>query len=501
MLVTQRDGSLHEKVSGRAAMGDQRTFGALQRAGDALLGETQMTWRARSGRAEMPIRGVLVRAPAVAVVGVARMSAQLGRLGPTSPSTGTGDTATQLLLVADGTAGLSIVDLSVPGGQRDEDGDGVDDRVIGTVELSGARASQVTLYRNRLDGLIAVVASGSGGVDIIQVLPNSASSPHRALLRFGGSGGGGAQVAGQCEAGVQVEFDLVSPTVLRDDLTEVRISLVPPQPRSYTFQLSVTPDAMRQQTLGARGAVQMYDFGVSVSGAVRSVDKITVTPADDQKTFFAIFNKEGDLRIKATSVDGAIQGESPKINVEKQIRKYAASSGYGLNMFDQHFESSALYWGGVYQHPVDSELLKAICMTESDMGINAPNDVMSLKLDGALPILRGTSAAPESEVDISGNAIRPLAYASASEVPASAGIHWATAWLYHKAQTIKANPSPPPAHVPGPWKSWDQATIAYNGGGVGDYLIRVKRCLEQGRHPTTPGRSVWPRTTDGKARP
>ncbi len=87
MLVTQRDGSIHEKVSGRAAMGDQRTFGALQRAGDALLGTTEMTYGARSVGAEMPLRSALAQGPAVAVVGAARMSAQLGRLGPTSPAT------------------------------------------------------------------------------------------------------------------------------------------------------------------------------------------------------------------------------------------------------------------------------------------------------------------------------------------------------------------------------------------------------------------------------
>ncbi len=66
-------------------------LGALRRAGDALLGEEEMTCGARSVRAEMPLQVALVRGPTVAVVGAARMnSTRLTRpYVPFDPSTQT----------------------------------------------------------------------------------------------------------------------------------------------------------------------------------------------------------------------------------------------------------------------------------------------------------------------------------------------------------------------------------------------------------------------------
>ncbi|MBI1817096.1 MAG: Ig-like domain-containing protein [Deltaproteobacteria bacterium] len=81
------------------------------------------------------------------------------------------DPATQLLFVADGTTGLAIIDLSVPGGSRDDDNDGIDDRVLGRVNLGGARATAVVVYRDRAGGMVAAVATGAGGVHFVQVSP------------------------------------------------------------------------------------------------------------------------------------------------------------------------------------------------------------------------------------------------------------------------------------------------------------------------------------------
>jgi RHS repeat-associated protein len=46
-----------------------------------------------------------------------------------------GDPSTQLLYVADGTTGLTVIDFAQPGGTRDANHDGIDDRVLGSVAL------------------------------------------------------------------------------------------------------------------------------------------------------------------------------------------------------------------------------------------------------------------------------------------------------------------------------------------------------------------------------
>ena len=61
------------------------------------------------------------------------------------------DPGTQLLLVADGTAGLTVVDFSKPGGSIDDDEDGIDDRVLTTMPIETAAgvppvANEVTAY-------------------------------------------------------------------------------------------------------------------------------------------------------------------------------------------------------------------------------------------------------------------------------------------------------------------------------------------------------------------
>jgi hypothetical protein len=82
------------------------------------------------------------------------------------------DPTTQLLFVADGTAGLRIIDLATPGGRRDEDHDGLDDRVLGTVDLGGAQAQRVAVFHDPVGGLIAAVAAGEGGVFLARVTPS-----------------------------------------------------------------------------------------------------------------------------------------------------------------------------------------------------------------------------------------------------------------------------------------------------------------------------------------
>ena len=104
-----------------------------------------------------------------------------------SPQAAIADPDTRQLLVADGTAGLTIMDFRSPGGQIDRNGDGVDDRVIATIPLTvesekrvaagwAASARRVAFYRDSAGRRIAAVAAGEAGLFLVQVGP--------ALLEF-----------------------------------------------------------------------------------------------------------------------------------------------------------------------------------------------------------------------------------------------------------------------------------------------------------------------------
>jgi hypothetical protein len=87
-----------------------------------------------------------------------------------------GDKDTNLLFVADGTSGLTIIDLASLGASRDDDGDGVDDRVLGTTDLDGgARAQKVAVWRDIFGKLMVAVAAGRDGIFIVD--PPAPPSP------------------------------------------------------------------------------------------------------------------------------------------------------------------------------------------------------------------------------------------------------------------------------------------------------------------------------------
>ncbi|MBI4515161.1 MAG: hypothetical protein HY699_05010, partial [Deltaproteobacteria bacterium] len=110
-----------------------------------------------------------------------------------SPGAVAYDPSTQLLFVADGTNGLAIIDLSVPGGSSDgDDTDSVDDRVLGTVNLGGAQARAVAVFRDTTGGLVTAVATGAGGMHFMRVLAPQTVAPSAG---FGSSGASPAPAA------------------------------------------------------------------------------------------------------------------------------------------------------------------------------------------------------------------------------------------------------------------------------------------------------------------
>ncbi len=92
-----------------------------------------------------------------------------------------GDSIRQELFVADGTAGLAIVDLRVAGGAMILQGDRSDRRVLGTLDLQasaslsapGAIARSVANLRSENGWRLAVVAAGESGVFVVHTGPGS----------------------------------------------------------------------------------------------------------------------------------------------------------------------------------------------------------------------------------------------------------------------------------------------------------------------------------------
>lgn len=327
-------------------------------------------------------------------------------------------------------------------------------------------------------------------------------------------------------------------TVLRDEIVKLRVKIPPTNNADRVISLDVAPAKMRSQILGARGDTLMFDFGTTnddgsvntslttnANGTTKagpynvtlSKDAASTHDAGEVK-LKAVFNKvsddanatEGKFKIRISS-PGLPDIESREFTITKRIRKYGKDNDtttYDFNKYDGMFTNASDAWGAFYNHNVDQvERLKAIGMTESELGRNPQNqasrpyDIMTIGHpdDHVLDTLHHADGHHEKEVQPNYNTIRDLNYPAANSDSARDAINWGACWLYHKAQTISNNPNPPPDYIPGPWKSWDDATSRYNGGGVSNYLDRVKRALDQGRHPTDSS-FIWPVLSNGKAR-
>jgi hypothetical protein len=166
-----------------------------------------------------------------------------------SPRGAAFDAQTQLLFVADGTAGLTIIDLAAPGGSRDDDGDGIDDRVLGTVDLGGAKAERVAVWRDLFSRSVAAVATDADGIRLVQV-----SAP--ATLHDGAAAaavGSLAAVPADC-----LNIELLAPTQNQ----EFRIDMAGPTMPVVELQARVTPniEGIRYQfAVGSRLRAMEYE--------------------------------------------------------------------------------------------------------------------------------------------------------------------------------------------------------------------------------------------------
>jgi hypothetical protein len=341
-------------------------------------------------------------------------------------------------------------------------------------------------------------------------------------------------------------------TMLRDEIVDIRIKVPRIGITDWTVDLTVEPEAMRNQDLTGRGSVKMYDFGqVETTGTV-TPDKtqfVLQASAGGKRTIRAVFNKEGKLKIKMKSTDGKVDFTSPEYTIKERVRKYAVPypgfPNHDPNKYDQQFVDGAKHWGDFYSHPIDTvDRLKAISVAESNVGALVqskalrPHDILTIGHpdDNVLETLQGQ---PEKwDLDVAhpkkpagDKRYRKLNYPAANIGSTREAIKWGVLWLYVKgfaqtppngsgiASTIKANPAHDWEHrnqapynvidgIEEPeyqfvnWHTWENATGFYNGGGVGDYMTRVNSALQRGLHWNAGGNNkLWPIRSDKSGRP
>lgn len=341
-----------------------------------------------------------------------------------------------------------------------------------------------------------------------------------------------------CSAHVAIEFDVkhteidpatgqvVSPgvnTMLRDEIVDIRIKVPPIGTTDWTVDLSVEPQAMRNQDLPNRGNVQMYDFGqIEGDGTVTSDKTQFVLKASSggERTIRAVFNKEGNLKIKMKSTDGKIEFTSPDYTIQKRMRKYASlpsSQNHDLNQHDEAFEDAANHWGGVYQHQVDDvERLKAMGMAESELGLTDATDILTVgnNDDFVIPRLKGLTSGvrlngatatwtKEFEFLPNSGGYEPsyYDYQDASKATSAIAIKWGVCWFYKKGMISALDSNNPPTYAKfDGWRTWESTTTRYNGGGVDNYLERVNRAMKEGRHPSNANLYIWPLKSNKMAR-
>jgi hypothetical protein len=309
-------------------------------------------------------------------------------------------------------------------------------------------------------------------------------------------------------------------TLLRDEIADLKIKLPSLNRDDWDLTIDLEPTEMKSDTLGARGSVQMYDFGkieesgvvpfsINTTGAtIAGPYPLTIPGANGgDETLRFVVNKNGTVRIRLKSADNKIDVKSQEFSVTKRIRKYARRPENNNADFDKHdnaFQDAAEFWGSFYQHPIDPDITKAMGMQESTLGfgLTPTDDILTINaggndLDHIQAILRREHTTNEKEAILDENEdwqIRWLDYDEADATSARTAIHWGTCWLYHKGQKGKFTSAPdnPPHYVTfSGWNTWETA-VSYFGPNI-VYLGVIEGPWKRGRRDSTTGivNGVW----------
>ena len=312
-------------------------------------------------------------------------------------------------------------------------------------------------------------------------------------------------------------------TLLRDEIADLRVKVPTVGNTDWDMKLELEPADMKTQTLGSRGAVQMYDFGTidpfgtitplsaSANGTTKAgpYDIRLLAGNSGDETFRIVVNKEGKFKLRLKSADNEIDVLSQEFTVTKRIRKYARRPENNNADFDRHdkaFIDAAEAWGTFYNNPLDPDILKAMGMQESTLGYGTTPtaDILTINYGGndqdhVLAILHKEHTTNEKEAIPGGDngwTIRWLDYDDAAAGSARAAIHWGTCWLFHKAQKgrfVSATNSPPHYSTFGGWNTWETAVGYYGPNPV--YLGVIEGPWKRGRRDSTTGKigGVWKR--------
>jgi len=234
-------------------------------------------------------------------------------------------------------------------------------------------------------------------------------------------------------------------TLLRDEIADLKIKIAIINNANWNLHIDLEPSDMQKQTLGARGEVQMYDFGKVNNGVVTPLtassqgvtqsgpyDIALTNATGGEETFKIVVNREGAFKLHINTADNSLDFVSREFTVTKRIRKYATRETTGQtqsNDFDTFFEDSVNWWNdwgignangnytfkdsGVRYTP---ELLKAISWKECDlrpasaaahgtnqadiMQVNAGTKPGSADMSGTRALADWNDRAPTFEVEV-----------------------------------------------------------------------------------------------------
>ena len=197
----------------------------------------------------------------------------------------------------------------------------------------------------------------------------------------------------------------VSPSrrrIYRDEIFYVTVTVSgTSQPYDGTMKLELIANT-KEQRLGSRGKVKMYDFANLDTNPNctddTSITSLTFEEKDNgAKTFRVVVNVAQTIKIKATHMrttkhDFDLSVETPEIEIVHRLRQYTTkySGNQTVNNYDENINRWVAYWDdwnlgdpytfmeGAIPHP---ELVKAVTYKESNLSIRPdPDEPINLNL-------------------------------------------------------------------------------------------------------------------------
>ncbi|MDE0087478.1 MAG: hypothetical protein OXU23_17280 [Candidatus Poribacteria bacterium] len=161
----------------------------------------------------------------------------------------------------------------------------------------------------------------------------------------------------------------VSITFYRDEIFDVTVTVSGTPHYVGVLELELC-EGKKEQTLGSRGKVKMYDFGIEEGTGQdrRLITDVTQLRFESKhkgkRTFKAVINTAQTVRIKATEVinaDGdlneSLSAETDDIYIAHRLRQYTTEHG-DANQYDSYIDKWVGYWDD-WKLPAQTDKSKA----------------------------------------------------------------------------------------------------------------------------------------------